>query len=329
MRLPRRLHGVAADGTLRHVSAGPGGAACGLRCPARETPLLARQGRSVRARLAHAERSPCAGADATDLGVRRAAATLSAPHARLRLPKFVAMAGDETVEIPRPTQQMRFDIAEATRGTRIGETGADLRLRRGGREMAILFRTRHPVPASGTQAVAAAGGIPLEIWIPAAADPPDLLQAAAETGFHAWQALRPSGPRAAPDLPPAHPDAPAPIAHPLIGRPLPQDGLMGEAAAIWQTRIPAAPASADGALAPRAPGRLLRPPPDARARWSPGLRKERRAARLRHSRGVLDGRLRQAVDGGLLAQAPCGSYLLGDGSSAHARLTLAAAGQIR
>jgi hypothetical protein len=351
MSSPRLLYGVAADGTLRYVSTVPGGAACGLRCPACETPLLARQGRSVRDYLAHAERSPCVEADTADLGGRGAAVTLLAAHRRLRLPELAALAGKETVEILQPAQQIRFDLAEATRGTRVGEARVDLRLRRGGREMATFFRTRRPVPTPDAQAVAAAGGALLEIWIPADADPPDLLQAAAETGFRTWRAHRLAGARIAPDLPPeppfdrlgradraravrllalpAPPDAPAPVAHPLIGRPLLHDGLISEPSAVWQTRILAALASADGALDHCELVCILHPPSDAHARCGPGLRQALGAARLHYPWCVLDEWLRQAVRGGLLAQAPCGGYLLSNGLSAHTHLTLAAARQIR
>lgn len=348
MSAPRLLYGVAPDGTLRHAAAVPGGAACGLRCPACAAPLVARQGRSVRAHLAHAEHSPCVEADAADLGVRGAAATLLQGLGRLRLPEIAAFAGEAAVEVLRPAQEMRFEPAEAARAAGVGGTRADLRIRRAGREMAVLLRTRRPAPAPAVQGAAAAGASVLEVWIPPDADPPALLEAAADTGFRSWRAHRLAGPRIAPDLPseapfdrlpradraravrllavPAPPAAAAPIAHPLIGGPLPHDGLMGEAPAAWQARILGALALADGPLDRRTLGRLLRPPPEARGRWSPALRQALRAARLRHPWAVLDAWLRAAVEARLLAQAPGGGYLLGETLSAHDRLALAAAG---
>jgi len=226
----------------------------------------------------------------------------------------------------------------------------DLRVAREGRQLVVLFRTLRPAPRTA-QAAGAAGAALLEIWLPQDADPPALL-AAAKTGFRTRRAHRIAGPRIAPDLPSAPPfdrlgradraraalllavqapaEGPPPaIAHPLLDRTSAQDGLMGEPASVWQTRLLAALATAPGPLDHHALGRLLRPPAEARGRWSPDLRRAMRAIRLRHPWAALDGWLRAAVETRLLAEAPGGGYVLGRALSAHDRLALAAAGAPR
>lgn len=130
----------------------------------------------------------------------------------------------------------------------------------------------------------------------------------------------------APGGPTAPPDAPAHVVPPLIGRALSHDGLVGEAPAIWQTRLLAALATPDGPLDHQTLSRLLRPPPEARGRWSPALRKAMNQVRLRHPLGVLDGWLHTGVHAGILAEDARGCYFLGQALSAHDRLALTAAG---
>lgn len=339
----RLTYGLANDGGLRHVSDVAPGRACGLRCPACEGDLIAKRGKILQAHLAHATHTSCVEEQAADLGMRAAAAALLAAHGEVLLPELRHFVSDTQIEVLAPSGVAVLE--EAQRGGKVGEARADLRFRMGDLTVAAFFRIHSPTPTARALEVAAAGAALLEIWIPQAATPERLTQAAASDGFRTWR-IHPAAARIAPEirdspavrrlspaerakaailygLTPPEPVEP-PVVHPLIGRPVPRGALMGEPDAVWQARLLGAIVRADRPVPYHQLEAMLRPPAEARGRWRPAFAKVMREVRLRHPTDALRAWLQEGVRAGLIQMEPGWRYRIGPAFSAHDRMAFAA-----
>ena len=90
IRLP---YGEAADGRLLHISEVPSGLACACKCPACDTPLVARKGQQLEHHFAHHSLAACA--TALESALHKLAKQVIADHRRVGLPAVEAVVGDE------------------------------------------------------------------------------------------------------------------------------------------------------------------------------------------------------------------------------------------
>lgn len=339
----RLIYGVTSYGSLQHVSDAAPGRACGLKCPVCEGDLIAKRGKILNAHLAHATHTTCVEEQAADAGMRAAAAALLATHGRVRLPELRHFVSNLQIETLAPPGEILLE--DAKRSGKVGEARADLRFRMAETTVAIFFRIHSPTPTARALEVAAAGAALLEIWIPQMASPERLTQAAALDGFRTWR-IHPAAARIAPEirdslavrslspverakaailygLTPPEPMEP-PVAHPMIGRPVPRGALMGEPDAVWQARLLGEIVRTNRPVSYRHLEQMLRPPEEARGRWSPSFTKVMRELRLRHPTDVLKAWLKEGVRSGQIQQHPGGRYSIGPAFSAHDRMALAA-----
>ena len=339
----RLTYGVTPYGSLQHVADAAPGRACGLKCPACKGDLIAKRGKILQAHFAHATHTTCVEEQAADAGMRAAAAALLAAHGRVLAPELRHFASDIRIETLAPADEIVLE--DAQRGGKVGEARADLRFRTGDLTVAVFFRIQSPTPTARALEVAAAGAALLEIWIPQTAAPERLTQAAALDGFRTWRA-HPKAARLAPEirdspavrrlspverakaailygLTPPEPVEP-PVAHPMIGRPVPRGALMGEPDAVWQARLLGEIVRADRPVSYHRLEQMLRPPAEARGRWSPSFAKVMREVRLRHPTDALKAWLQEGVRSGQVQQHPGWHYSIGPAFSAHDRIALAA-----
>ena len=138
------IYGLAADGSLLHISAVPSGLACGCVCPACERRLVARKGPRTAHHFAHyGVGAGCGRAVETNAHIW--AKQVLERTRQILLPAIEAEEAGRR-EVARPASMFRFD--EVRLEKRFGDIVPDVVVRAGSRELLVEVYVTHRCDAA-------------------------------------------------------------------------------------------------------------------------------------------------------------------------------------